>query len=46
LYLNGKNDLDKAIFYYRKAISVDPYGKMANELREMVKGLEEERKKM
>ncbi|MCX7830981.1 MAG: tetratricopeptide repeat protein, partial [Acidobacteria bacterium] len=45
LYLNGKNDIDKAIFYFRKAVAADPYGKSANELRQMIQGLEEERKK-
>lgn len=45
LYLNGKNDIDKAIFYFRKALAADPYGKSANELRQMIQGLEEERKK-
>lgn len=45
LYLNGKNDIDKAIFYYRKALSSDPYGKMANDLRQMINGLENERKR-
>lgn len=45
LYLNGKNDIDKAIFYFRKALASDPYGKSANELRQMIQGLEEERKR-
>ncbi len=45
LYLNGKNDLDKAVYYFRKALAADPYGKSANDLRQMIQGLEEERKK-
>jgi arylsulfatase A-like enzyme/Flp pilus assembly protein TadD len=45
LYLNGKNDIDKAIFYFRKAVAADPYGKSANELRQMIQGLEAERNK-
>lgn len=45
LYLNGKNDIDKAIFYFRKALAADPYGKSANELRQMIQGLEQERSK-
>lgn len=45
LYLTGKNDIDKAIYYYRKALSVDPYGKNAKELKEMIEGLEREKSK-
>jgi len=45
LYLNGKNNVDKAIFYYRKAIAADPYGRMSRDLKEMVAGLESTRGK-
>ncbi len=45
LYLNGKNDPAKAVFYYRKALAADPYGKMAGELRQMIAGLEAARAK-
>ncbi len=40
LYLNGRNDPDKAVYYYRKALAADPYGKMAGDLRQMIAGLE------
>jgi choline-sulfatase len=43
IYLNGKNDPDKAIFYFRKALAVDPYGKMSRDLKEMINGLEREK---
>ncbi|MGC8764136.1 MAG: sulfatase-like hydrolase/transferase [Acidobacteriota bacterium] len=40
LYLNGKNDTQKALGYFRRALQADPYGKEAPNLREIVKGLE------
>lgn len=42
LYLNGKNDPAEALSYYQKAIAVDPYGKDAATLKELVRNLQQE----
>ena len=43
LYLNGKDNPDKAVFYFRKALAADPYGSMSRDLKEMISGLEAQR---
>jgi len=40
LYLNGKNDLQQALEFYRQAVSVDPSGPAAGDLRELIEKLE------
>jgi len=40
LYLNGKNDPERALGYYRKALAIDPYGPRSKDLREIVHHLE------
>jgi choline-sulfatase len=40
LYLTGKNDTDKALYYFRKALNADPYSKISRDLKEMIAGLE------
>jgi arylsulfatase A-like enzyme/Tfp pilus assembly protein PilF len=45
LYLNGKDDPDRALQYYSKALSADPYGAEAPRLREMVRDLQSAQKK-
>lgn len=45
LYLNGKNDSDKALRYFERALAADPYGPEAANLREMILGLQAESEK-
>lgn len=45
LYLNQKNDIDKALYYFRKALAADPDGGMADGLREIIASLEGNKKK-
>ncbi len=40
LYLNGKNDGQTALTYFRRALAADPYGARAANLREIIQGIE------
>ncbi len=40
LYLNGKNDQAKALQYFQRALSADPYGPDAKNLQDMIRGLQ------
>jgi choline-sulfatase len=43
LHLIGKNDIDKAIFCFKKAVALNPDGARAVELKEMIISLEAEK---
>ncbi len=40
LYLNGKNDGQTALTYFRRALAADPYGARAANIKEIIRGLE------
>ena len=39
IYLSGKNDQEKSLGYYQRALAADPYGREAARLKEIISGL-------